>query len=348
MRFVPTGKVKFSALLIPLVIIVAIICQSCGTAHHFMPHRPLDKGEWQLSFYWHYDFDGMDSPNILPDLNSYVGVGNNNNLGFGAIVPGFPSHVTFVKYEPLKNDARWAYYFHINRVLSPHDNPYFEGGTSLIKKTSGNAQIMSFGLSYGHGNGLPFLGIFKGKGHFKNSRIIPVLKYAYTGTDLGLSISHYHGLSRSEFAPLKDAALNENDTLVVLDSKNVDSVSLISKSDFLGGRERWGIFLNEGETIYLVHKTIFYPDQFSSYYKRLQNWLGRDLKIFFFEIEEYEDKWKYGMSILNIEELKQKFASSDSVAITRYSNSLLRKINNINSWKADNSIGIALFDDPNN
>lgn len=79
------SKVRTVIFLLIIGVLLGFI--GCGTTHHFLPPRPLEKGETMISVSWHYDLGGLHPVDPLPDANFYFGAGHNYNVGFGMKVP---------------------------------------------------------------------------------------------------------------------------------------------------------------------------------------------------------------------------------------------------------------------
>ncbi len=341
MRFVPTGKVKFSALLIPLVIIVAIICQSCGTAHHFVPHEPLDKRQWQLSITWHYGLNGLDPPTVIPDFNAYIGIGKSQNLGVNTNFPFLISHLTYVNYQPKKVNSRWAFYGHLNLFWGFQRNPYFELGAMYSKSSDDIHQTFSLGLGYGRTSYIrpiiPLEADFRKYNLTKFSRLMPVVKYKIYGREFGFSINHYFGSTKNAYAPILDSIKNFNDTILVINSNEVDTV--IEDENTL-------LIQYKDSTIVTLSKRIPHFEE-KPFVKFMPSGKWRFGNYDFYNLisNSIEDTTRIQI-LININELLEQFANQEIVYITRFPNELPNKFSFISQLFQDNSIAIGKIFNP--
>lgn len=323
-------------------ILLTVMGIGCGTTHHFLPPRPLEKKEWMLSVAWHYDLGRLTPPIIVPHLNAYVGVGKEYNFGFGAQPPFLVNHITFARYFDAGSDDRWSAYFHLNRILNLNNNPEFELGGAFIDGHDTYDQQFMLGLSYG-GCLNHLYKLYDRQYDTKPSwrfRIMPVLKYTITGSDAGFSWNHYFGRTKTALASLKHEILNDNDTIYVFQADRIDSIVSSNTPPPDYGHppcEKYLTLFMDSGSIMVFCDTRFYADAFVIPYEELQYWLGK----------------KYIMSlggssgepsiVLSLDSLTTAWRRGDDLGITQYPEDLRDRIDDINGLIDDNSFGFGII-----
>jgi hypothetical protein len=214
-----------------VLFIFSIFLTSCGTTHHFLPGRPLAKGETLVTVSWHYDFGRVHLIDIIPDANCYFGQKDNINFGVGIKLPMFISHLSAAKYWKQGSKNYFLSYVHMNQVMGVNDNPYFELGGGYSKKSGEFYHNYMIGISFGTGIAVPFTMLetprymdYRPRGHF-----FPTLKYSAIGRKGGYSISYYHRLTPIALDSYYSIAMSNNDTLCVIKREDIDSMSLVEE-----------------------------------------------------------------------------------------------------------------------
>ncbi len=236
---------------IVIMVMAGYLLSGCGTTHHYLPSRPLAKDEWMLSINWHYDFNGSTASLIMPEATTYVGVGNDINLGFGVQAPFFVSHFSAGKYLESGSNDYWVPYLHCNQVMGINDNPMLEFGYMYADNRGALSQNTSIGFAYGDGRYL-LTGQLPtekqaGKKWGSTFRVIPVLKYHVAGKDIGLSYTHYHGKSKALVESFQDSFTEYNDTILVLTKNDIKSVSFTEELHYERYFNRlYAIYLQDG------------------------------------------------------------------------------------------------------
>ena len=244
-------------LYITILILVTILINSCGTTHHFLPPRPLENGEREISVTWYNDFDNYQLQAIIPDLNIWYGVDNRNTVGFGYQFPYHLSHVSYAKYSNVEDNSNSNLFVHLNQPYGLNNNPYIEIGGTYSKKTDYFWFSTSAGLSYGN-SAMTQAGLFTlkelkdpYKGGAKN-KFMPLIKLQLGGQDYALSYNHYFGFKNSMFANTIKYASTTDDTVLVLPTNMIDSI--ITTDTARPGYSTYfdyAIYLNTGDTIAL-------------------------------------------------------------------------------------------------
>jgi hypothetical protein len=331
-----------------IAILLVVIGIGCGTTHHFLPPRPLEKKEWMLSVAWHYDFGRLTPPTIMPDFNAYVGIGKDYNFGLGAQTPYFMpclSHLTLAKYYDAGDNNRWAVFSHINQVFGANNNPYLELGGSYIDDRGSFDHMMMFGLGYGHGDTHPLLLLLdrniEGNKLLKHCRIMPFLKYAAIGSDVGFSLSHYFGLSRTAMSIYKDTDFYPNDTLYVIPANEIDSLivdSISPRHDQHGPyscEQLTKIYLRHGDSVVFCGNPVPWCGHAAIPFRELRYWLKNDYLV-------YKDAL-YRTAVMNSDSLVAGRERNDTLVIVNYPPEMMDQIDNINSLVSDNSIGLGII-----
>ncbi len=316
----------------------------CGTTHHFLPPRPLERKEWILSAGWHYDLGRLTPPMIVPHLNAYVGIGKEYNFGFGAQLPFLVNHVTLARYYESGADDRWSTYFHLNRVFNLNNNPELELGGAYIDGHDTYDQQFMFGLSYGGclNHRYEFYDPDDADERSWNFRFMPVLKYTITGTDLGFSWSHYFGRTKTALASLKDEIINDNDTFYVFEAGRIDSIVLSEESrnesdyGFYGCDKYLIIYPDSGSAIEFCD-TRRIGDLVVPPCAELRYWLGQDY------IVSLDGRKSRPLLVQSYNSLKAAWERGEDLVITKYPQGLIKRINNINGLLEDNSFGMGII-----
>lgn len=299
---------------------MTILISSCGTTHHFIPYKSLEQKEWQVSVGWHFDLNQMYQPRTLfwPEISAYYGIGKNYTFGFGGYIPGFISQVSLTKQFVENNGKYWSYYTHINRVFGFNSNPFIEVGAFYSKENSNFNQTFSFGLAYGIRSAwkieLPFTS--------NNNSILPVIKYFIGGKDIGLSLIHYHGLTKSAIKDFLQSEMMPVDTLIIFKVKEIENIT--------GNLE---INLKDGTSV-IFHQPFRYTDAFYETEDEFQHWLGNKYGVYYYGSKTI---------VLDKENIYQSWKNNNDIIITNIPQRLINHIENLNSFIIDNSFGLGLF-----
>ncbi len=326
----------FRNIVTAFLLVPIIIFSGCGTTHHFLPSRPLDNEDWMISLAWHYDLNGLHKParNIIPDINAYIGIGKNYNFGFGARFPFFITRASLVKYLDVKIDNNWATYIHMNEIFGNNNNPFFEIGGARNWRNGSTYHNISLGIGYGQQHAwFPNIGTER-----ITWIVLPTLKYRITGSDVGMSLIHYNGQTKSSVVSALKGILSDNDNLYIFESGELDSISISKINDFMW-REKITFHSSKSKLI-----TAFYgfypPDNFYSSLNEIQYWLGDEYKACYFE-----NDWN-NLVILDLNKLNNDLRSGRRIIITRYPEKLVNRVKNLNSLMNDNSFGFGVFSYP--
>ncbi len=232
---------------------IGLLFAGCGTTHHFLPPRPLEKNEAMISLAWHFDLGMIHVPDMFPDANVYIGTGNNYNLGLGLRPPLISfNHLTVVKYWPTDGDDYWAAYGQINQIIGTNNNPYFEAGGAYIVRDNSLHQTFSAGLGVGGGLAVPVLDL-RGQdedhaGMRQRLRLLPFAKYSIAGSEFGVSVCYYHGTNAIALDNLIETAEALTVPIYTIEGALIDSVSTREGRSGFGffGTE---IFLSDGTKV---------------------------------------------------------------------------------------------------
>ena len=308
---------------ITILILLSIFINNCGTTHYFVPYKALENKEWQISVGWHFDLNLFYRPQpfIYPEINAYYGIGKEYTFGFGGYLPCFISHVSLTKQFTENNGKYWSYYAHINRVFVFNFNPFIELGTLYGIENNGIDQTFSFGLAYGTGTArerfLPY--------DIRNKSIIPAIKYSIGGNDIGFSLIHYHGQTKSAVKEFFKNELVPIDTLFVFKPDEVEYI--YDSYDF-------EIKLINGNSIIFGFIQTLYADAFYVPEEEMKKWIGKEYKVYL-----YQNKY----IVLDVNMIKQDLYNNNNVVITNIPQGLVNHIEELNSFIVDNSLGIAIF-----
>lgn len=310
----------------------------CGTTHHFLPPAPLERGEWQVQLYWHYDLGGVRLPveTAWPELNAYVGTEKELNLGFGLQFPFFVQHATASRAFESGDRDTWQWYATINRplILAASNNPSFEIGAMYSKIDQGIHQDITLAIATGavpiwqprdDSNGFRLPGsIYK---------LFPVVKYAVSGRDVGLSWVHYHGVDQASVEMLREAVISSNDTLLVLDAGQITSIS--TSDEIHHGYPAPLMITLVGDSVITFTGWRLYPDQIARPPEaNLMKWIGEKYFVYVHENRTV---------VISPSELREAWHQGSQVVITRYPNSLLSRFNAWRSFLDDNSFALGIF-----
>ncbi|MCP4706492.1 MAG: hypothetical protein GY865_17985 [candidate division Zixibacteria bacterium] len=288
-----------------------------------------------ISLSWHYDLNGLGA-NIVPDVNGYIGIGKNYNFGFGAQFPLFISHASIVKYMDIENDNNnnWAIYAHMNEIFGANNNPAFEIGGMRNWGKASISQNISFGIGFGQQQAWAV---------DKNAKrlswvVLPTLKYRITGSDVGLSLIHHNGQTKSAVLSSLPDILKRNDTLYIIKSGNLDSISTdtIIRAGFI---EKITFFEKGGKSI-VFNTSGWCPDCFYMHMEALQNWLGGDYMAGYFN-----GNWN-SIAVINLNKFKSDWEKGKEIIITRYPEQLVNRVKKLNSLTNDYSFGFGVFGYP--
>jgi len=319
----------------------AAILAGCGTTHHVLPAAPLERGHYQISLTWHYDLNGFYAPRGLlwPDLNAYIGLGREYNLGFGGNIPCFVNHISLARYYRVHDHDYWSSYLHINRVFAANSNPLWEIGATYGSKSSGCWRTFSMGLAYGQigviDRGFLLMILPNTVAH----RIMPTFKGSLVGRDVGVSWDHYAGQTTALLASLKDRILHHNDTLLRFGPGQVSSI------DYTNDDWESTIRLNlTGDSSVTIWGIEAYADRWPDQLDDFQRWLGKFYRICLKADGNLELRIRTGDLILAPSEIEADIAAGRPVTVTRYPMSLLTRLESYGNILRDNSFGIgAIF-----
>lgn len=315
-----------------LLATVSSLIMGCGTAHRYLPGRPLNHGEWEFSVAWHLDVNPLSPQRglVWPEFNAYVGVGKRYNLGFGPNVPCFVDHLTLAHYDGESADNYWLQYGQV-KLLSPYHNPLIEFGGGYSAKQDWFRQTALAGIAYGSPLGwwnIPTRAPLR-----LHDRLLPFLKYTGASSDIGMSFIHYHGLTRSTLDRMRAAIIADTDTLLSfapgeLVAIQVEEAWSGTAMDF--HRITFRLADSSQVVISPPHANI---DQFFRAVDDLRWWLGP---------EYYPCYWNDELTILDARQLSG-WQAGQPLVVTRYPASLLKRIDGIRSLTADNSFGWGLL-----
>jgi hypothetical protein len=340
MSFVPAGK---------KIVVVLLTCAlwGCGSTHHFVPNRPLPKGEWEFSAVVHCDLNGMTVPTLIPDVNFYGGLGNDYDIGVGLQFPFLVTHVSAIRYFDAKADDRWAAYLHVNNLFAFNQNPQFETGGVYFQNSWNVWQSFSVGVGLGYRPyGADYFSNFRLKRYLLGDgrlRLFPSLKYAVSGKHLGISYVHHFGLTRYALRDLYGESVPPVPALTVLR----DSVRAIlgpSHAPYQNADSIW-FLLVDGDTIKVLQTEI--PWQCGGIgipppTPLKEAWLGTHGFSRSFAV--YRDgEWLYNTN-LGLSRLRRDFEKDGVVSIVPYPMALRRKLDAVTTWKADHSFGVVYRD----
>lgn len=316
-----------------LTLLVVALLNGCGVSHQFLPSRPLDKEDWQITFTWSYDLDNLSRPNIIPDVNAYLGIGKDYNFGFGAQPPFIINHFTIARYFVNEEKESLAGYFHLNGMVN---NPGLELGSMYTRNHGSFDQSFTFGIGYGHSLLWPLLLTHEQISNLTplKSSLIPIFKWSLYGKSVGVSFIHHDGLTNGFRSDLRGRIAMEDDTLLVLASADILSIQpdgiVLLNSDSL-------LFEPLGFGSQILRSCVDCFRDFPSHYVR---WLGERFQIY--HVIEFDN-----LAIIDYDAIIRQWENADSVVITRYAPGLAQKVSRTRSLLFDNSIGVAYIDRDN-
>ena len=350
------GEYMFRNILVFLLLLSVFI--GCGTAHHFVPHRPLENGEWQVSTYLHVDIGQPSLKFGFGEVSAWYGQSNNVNLGFGLNSPLGISHLSFAKYWNTKGPDYLSMSGHINQITGLNNNPYLELMLGYSFDHGKVRQTLSAGVAYGHGNNIlgGAVGLQEGNGKRPGgakNRLMRVFKYQIASNDIAFSFAHYHGHHYGTSSDLAQAIINDNDTILFLPADHIDSIVAFDNSIWTEYNAPLGLFLPDGDTI-IIHNG----------YERSDLGVGAILfvAIVNFIWDDYEKMLEsYGYSsqyitremkippnkpdtkvYVNRNEMLEHYRLTGEILITELPIGLLDKLPTNFSCKQDNSFGLSI------
>jgi hypothetical protein len=315
--------------------IVLVMLLGCGTTHHFLPGRPLESKEWMVSVNWHFDANCFNKPYALlyPELSAYVGLGKNYNFGFGGYAPFMLSHVSLAKYSEKENGNYWMGYGTVNKIYSQNSNPILEMGAAYC--VDNGILRQNFLLGVGIGQSYPWQPMMPDTAKI-NWKLLPVLKYTAMGKEIGFGWTHYFGQTKMALELLKHDILYHNDTILVLNEAESDSIRFSACPPNYDRYFRECVFLSLPEEKHMIFKAgEHYVDAFYIPTDDMQEWIGHGYTI-------YKTDGKRDV-IMNVDSLNQRWRSDGRLIITRYPAGLLNIIESKNSLLLDNAFAFSLF-----
>jgi len=316
---------------IAAVFLVLVLLTGCGTTHYFLPAKPIESTKWQVSLNWHYDLNGFSKPNLIPDVNAYLGVGKDMNFGFGAQFPFFVSHLTLAKYWDKDKDW-WSAYFHLNSPISTTRSPLFELGGTYSTFDHSVYQSYGFGIATGQ---LAAWDLTDSAGI--SHRIIPYVNYAVGGRDFAFSYYHYHGRSKIQLNEALAGFLNQNDTLYVFEAGTIDSIGY-SEGVYYAIQRRWIIYTSEKNHVFYSFPE--YADDFVNNEREFQSWLGDKYDLIHDGTHSYSFRFS---AIIDMDAVIAKWKAGERVVITKVPPEFKDRIEHYNSFLKDHSFGVAVF-----
>jgi hypothetical protein len=314
-----------------------LFVQGCGTSHYMLPATPLERKEWQISVVWHYDLSRFQLPGavILPDVNAYVGVGKKYNLGVGAYVIGWPSHLSISKYWNNGGDEYRALFGHVSSGLGT--NAPFELGGMLSTRRSDVAQ--SAQLAFGYGQQNAGLGTFAwvANGELPR-RIVPILRYSVESKDVGFTCAAHLFQSWQALSILRDSVTKYNDTLATFDPNELVDVRPAGGKYAWRKRdgETWVLAKASGDSVELYRRPP-HPDEMCSLRDRFEYWLGGNMRLYLLDSTYI---------IQDTEELKRQWQAGKRLVLTRYSPAVTARIRKTHNPWADLSFAFAVYSHP--
>lgn len=326
----PAVILEYLKVLLGLYLFVVSIFSACGTAHYHMPPQPLDKGKWQLSVSWHYDFNSLASHGayIVPEVNGYVGVTDDLVIGTGFTTPGFISHASMGKYFESSPDNYWIVWVH-RRVMSPHNNPTLELGFSYSTADSSLSSMYSAGLGFGQYSSWGRL--------FDCGNLTPkwLVKYSHGGTDFGIDLVHYHGNTLGEIKQVFPVWPPQNDTVLALHAGEALELVEVSHDSLYLNRSQNAFLLKltSGDTL-MLYGPRWYADNFRPIDHLIDDWVGDGMSFVTFD-----SSW----AIIDTAQIRSAIATGAPVIITRAPREFEEKAGRALNWLEDTSVGWAVF-----
>ncbi|MCP4566634.1 MAG: hypothetical protein GY841_03525 [FCB group bacterium] len=329
---------------ISIIIVIFLSISGCGTAHYFIPPEPLEKGQWQISVVWHYDLARLQVPRsmLFPDINAWVGAGQETNFGFGSSFLG-PSHISAARYYSDDSNRNWIAYGNL-QPFSLNNNPLIEVGAAYSFGRSSTKHMLFIGAGIGSKMAWPgFSNAYESR--FGPSEYTPfyILRYSITGRTIGFSWVHYHGLTKKLVRNSFPGIDAPSDT--VYTSTNVDSVTISN-----WGQSRFpknillAIWVKPPGAINFCANP--YTDAFYDPNIEMSSWFdGR----FAFARECGYTTWDtYWASsfVIDMKELADTQNRHGGVTILRYPKALKEMIDKISWLKNDHAFGFAIFSHP--
>jgi hypothetical protein len=325
------------------LLIISLIFIGCGTAHYFIPHRPLEKGETMKIISWHYDFSGINYTDLLPQFSFYAGAGNGFNTGVGLQLPYYICNISGCKYIKTGDHQYLAVSAILNQLFAANNNPYFELNGGYIWKTGEFHHSIWGGMAYGTGATYPLVGRIKPsaaiwyRGHF-----LPTFKYSAVGNNGGMSLIYYHHFTSMGLDKLTKIVAEDNPVIYSLPAGSVDSlVTLKGIRPYMG--EVYALFLHSGDTAFLGHPFrdfMFIPPLPPEL--QLDRIMNRRYKLYAISPAE-EPK-----VAVDIEELRGMILRKETIAFRRYPAQLADTLATIKAAKAgwwhNLSIGVGHID----
>jgi hypothetical protein len=333
MRFVEVG---FSWLLV-------VFFAGCGTTHHFLPPEPLPDGDWKITVSWHRDVKELGSPKgtIVPDVNAYWGLDRHNVVGFGVpLFPIVPTHLSWANYQNATDGNYHIVWTHLN-IAAPH-NTTAEVGYGFSIKSATMHDLFALGLGI----------VQRGKWQIGGANTtysastgpFPILKYSGQGRNVGVDVVHtfgnYKTLIKKSFPKWPPTA----DTVMRFDPGEVVGVAEFdSRPQVPSLFELWryrfvkGLVLRTGDTLFLMGKPMPHPDIYAPRDDiELQEWIGTELMLVWFATMRVStDQW----AVVDLEAVETAVREGRALVITRAPQSLVDRVDAMNSLLLDNSFG---------
>ncbi len=332
-----------------MICLSSVFLMGCGTTHHFLPGRPLAKGETLVTISWHYDFGRVHLIDITPDVNYYVGQKDNISLGFGVKFPAYFSHLSAVKYWKQRSEEYLLSYIHLNQITGVNDNPYLEFGGGYSSKGGKFYHNYMIGMSFGTGIVLPLIRPaspgYNTRGHF-----FPTLKYSAIGKHWGYSMSYYHKLTEIALDTYYSNAISDNDTVCILRNDEIDSILLADNGEVTYFESELTFYLANGDTVNifrpfycgtgLVGGTFF-------------GWMG--ISPFTRRLNSHYTQYRigtFGDAYIDLNDIREKYNSGSDIVITEYPeqlrDSLITEISRKSKFWNNISLGVSLRDNQQN
>ncbi|MBU8934138.1 MAG: hypothetical protein KOO62_09030 [candidate division Zixibacteria bacterium] len=309
-----------------LAIVLLSSLVSCGTAHHFLPAQPLERGRWQISVSWHLNLNGLSSraSAAIPDVFGYYGLSDEVVIGTGGTFIFVPTFLNVAHYNESSPREYWLAWGHA-KLFSPHDSPCLEAGGGYSKTKRGISNVILIGAEMGFGPGL------FAQPKFAFSDPSWSFKYGLMGRDVGVSLAHHHGRTGPRLMGTFPTWPPTTDTIwTFLTGQVVDIVALENNHV---GADQWGVILRSHDTLFWTGPE-YCVDCFFERAVALDSWIGDSLRFV-----RMGSEW----AIVDFEELKTAIRDGRPVTILRAPQSFVDRVIGRTLWIDDSSIGWAAF-----
>ncbi|MEK7774481.1 MAG: hypothetical protein AAB305_01175 [Candidatus Zixiibacteriota bacterium] len=322
------------------IVLSALI--GCGTAHHFLPARPIEKGKWEINVAWHMDFDGLTAPGqvVWPSVNAYYGMTKRDVIGAGGTLSLFlPTidHITLASYFHQQKD-NWVIAWSHVRAFTFTDNPLLELGGSYSFGDTAFSSMASLGIGIGTS---PKWKLSSPQSCAAFPRVIsPQVSYSVRGRDACVAFSHRLFAARNMIQRTFPKWPPTSDTVFAAQAGEVVSFEPTQNKAELGSFYYMYRYLvtKSGDSVPVYLGPYSVLDRLTINIleeSELDYWMNAHG----YTVARLNNTW----AIVDYMEIHKAIDSGQPVVITRAPQSFVDWVENMNHWIKDNSIGWAIF-----